>query len=150
MSSTVLPAPSDRKWQPKAEKAQAIKRARNPYDLWPDIERYAREGFDAIPLEDRNVRFRWWGLYTQSDGQGIPKGKEEANVAPYFMLRIKVPGGAMSAAQLHELGRLSHEYGRGLADITTRQDLQFHWIRIEDFPDIVRRLNGVGLTTLGA
>ena len=85
MSDKTDAAPArERKWQPQALKAQELKRAKVPYDLWPDILRYAQLGFDAIPLEDRNSRFRWWGLYTQSDGQGIPKGATEAVNAPYF------------------------------------------------------------------
>ena len=150
MSDQPAAATRERKWQPQALKAQEIKRAKVPYDIGPDILRYAKEGWDSIPPEDRNSRFRWWGLYTQADGQGIPKGATEAVTAPYFMLRIKVPGGHLRGHQLREIAKITREFARGFGDVTTRQDIQLHWIRIEHVPEILERLHTVGVFTWGA
>lgn len=100
---------------------------------------YAQKGFGAIWPSDLRSRFRWYGLYTQrpeTDG--------------YFMLRVRVPGGILTAEQVDEIGAVSEIYGRDVADVTDRQNVQLHWIRIEDVPAIFARLEGVGLTTTEA
>ena len=102
-------------------------------------EVYARKGFGSIWPADLRSRFRWYGLYTQrpeTDG--------------YFMLRIRIPGGALTSEQLDTIGRISIEFGRDVADVTDRQNIQLHWIRIEDVPEIWDRLEGVGLSTTEA
>ena len=102
-------------------------------------EVYSRRGFGSIWPSDLRSRFRWYGLYTQrpeTDG--------------YFMLRIRIPGGSLSAEQLDTIGSISIEFGRDVADVTDRQNVQLHWIRIEDMPEIWRRLEGVGLSTTEA
>jgi sulfite reductase (ferredoxin) len=114
-------------------------------------QRYAREGFDAIDPGDLRQRFRWWGLYTQRR-PGIDGGRtgalEEADIEDsHFMLRVRIPGGQLQAEQLRTIGEVAEEFGRGVADVTDRQNIQYHWIRIEDVPEIWRRLESVGLTT---
>ena len=115
---------------------------------------YAREGFAAIPEDDLRGRFRWWGLYTQRK-PGMPGGKT-ASLPPaelddeYFMLRVRTDGGALTASQLRVIARISAEFGRGLADITDRQNIQLHWIDVRDMPEIWRRLESVGLSTTEA
>jgi sulfite reductase (ferredoxin) len=114
-------------------------------------QRYAREGFGAIDPGDLRQRFRWWGLYTQRR-PGIDGGRtgalEDADIEDsYFMLRVRIPGGQLEAEQLRTIGEVADEFGRGVADVTDRQNIQYHWIRIEDVPEIWRRLESVGLTT---
>ncbi|MFN2488536.1 MAG: nitrite/sulfite reductase [Actinomycetota bacterium] len=100
---------------------------------------YARAGFSSIWPSDLATRFRWHGLYTQRpEGDG------------YFMLRIRIPGGTLTAEQVDAVGLLSIDYGRDVADVTDRQNIQLHWIRIEDVPAIWRRLEAVGLSTTEA
>ena len=97
---------------------------------------------------------RWWGLYTQRR-PGIEGGRT-ATIAPedlddeYFMLRVRVDGGALTTEQLRVIADISIDFGRGTADITDRENIQFHWIRVEDVPEIWRRLEGVGLSTTEA
>ena len=119
------------------------------------IERvYSKEGFAAIPEDDLRGRMRWWGLYTQRR-PGIPGGKTAA-LAPaeldddFFMLRVRSDGGALTGGQLRVVAGIAAEFGRGVADITDRQNIQLHWIAIEDVPEIWRRLERVGLTTAEA
>lgn len=115
---------------------------------------YAHEGFDSIPSDDLHGRFRWWGLYTQRR-QGIDGGKT-ATLEPheledrYFMLRVRIDGGDLTTEQLRVIGGISTDFGRDTADITDRQNVQLHWIRVEDVPEIWRRLESVGLCTTEA
>ncbi|MQY16800.1 Sulfite reductase [ferredoxin] [Streptomyces sp. RB5] len=115
---------------------------------------YSKRGFDSIDPADLRGRMRWWGLYTQRR-PGIDGGKT-AVLEPHelddthFMLRVRVDGGRLSVAQLRTIGEISQEFARGTADITDRQNIQLHWIRIEDVPEIWRRLEAVGLSTTEA
>lgn len=125
---------------PKREhKVERVKRERDGLDALVDLLRYAPGGFAAIPEDDLEVRLRWYGLYTQ-------RPKE----AGLFMLRVKIPNGTVTPAQLEALGNLSIRYGDNTGDITTRQDIQFHSIRIEDVPAIFAELARIGLTSSGA
>ncbi|MEU8581393.1 nitrite/sulfite reductase [Streptomyces abikoensis] len=115
---------------------------------------YSRTGFHSIDPGDLRGRMRWWGLYTQRK-PGIDGGRT-AVLAPeelddeFFMLRVRVDGGRLTTAQLRVIGEVSQEFARGTADITDRQNIQYHWIRIEDVPEIWRRLEAVGLSTTEA
>ncbi len=115
---------------------------------------YSVNGFASIPAEDLRGRMRWWGLYTQRR-PGIDGGKT-ATLAPeelddsYFMMRIRSDGGALSNEQLRVIGTISTQFGRDTADISDRQNIQLHWIRVEDVPEIWRRLEAVGLSTTEA
>ncbi|MFF4097428.1 nitrite/sulfite reductase [Streptomyces sp. NPDC001834] len=115
---------------------------------------YAKRGFDSIDPDDLRGRMRWWGLYTQRK-PGIDGGKT-AILKPeelddrYFMLRVRIDGGRLTTAQLRVIGEVSREYARGTADITDRQNIQLHWIRIEDVPAIWEKLEAVGLSTTEA
>ena len=134
---------------------ERFKAADNGLNVRERIEEvYAVAGFDAIPTEDLHGRFRWWGLYTQRR-PGIDGGRT-ASLEPheledrYFMLRVRTDGGAVSTAQLRVLAQISTEFGRDTADISDRQNIQYHWIAIEDVPEIWRRLESVGLQTTEA
>jgi sulfite reductase (ferredoxin) len=129
----------------KAQRVERLKRERNPWAMLPDLLRYAREGFASIPDEDLNLRFRWWGLYTQGDGAGALGG-----AVPYFMVRIRIPNGFLQSHQLRTIAEGAERYGRGVGDITVRQNIQLHWVRIEDVPDLFLSLFRAGLTTAGA
>ncbi|HVG39124.1 MAG TPA: hypothetical protein VM870_07550, partial [Pyrinomonadaceae bacterium] len=124
----------------RENKIERIKRERDPLDCLDDlVGLYARDGFASIPEEDLDVRLRWYGLYTQ-------RPKEDG----FFMLRVKIPNGTLSADQLETLGELSVRYAQNTGDVTTRQDIQYHFIRIEDVPAIFAELDRIGLTTSGA
>jgi ferredoxin-nitrite reductase len=123
---------------------------RHPLDVRDAVvQTYAREGPEAIATVPGEVeRLKWVGLYPQRQGGDA------------FMLRIKVPGGRLRAAQARVIGELADEFARGPApnpvfgdaylDITTRQDIQLHWIRIGAVPEIWSRLEAVGMTTVQA
>lgn len=115
---------------------------------------YSREGFDSITGDDLHGRFRWWGLYTQRK-PGIDGGRTAA-LEPheledkYFMLRVRIDGGAVTTEQLRVIADISRDFGRDSADITDRQNIQLHWVEVEDVPEIWRRLESVGLQTTEA
>ncbi len=127
----------------------------NPLNVRARIENiYAHRGFDAIDPGDLRGRFRWFGLYTQRK-PGIDGGRT-ATLEPeelddrYFMLRVRLDGGALTTEQLAVLGEISQTHARGTADITDRQNIQYHWIQIEDVPTIWDKLEKSGMTTMEA
>ncbi|WP_434448776.1 nitrite/sulfite reductase [Lentzea sp. E54] len=127
----------------------------NPLNVRTRIENiYAHGGFDSIDPADLRGRFRWYGLYTQRK-PGIDGGRT-ATLEPeelddeFFMMRVRSDGGALTTQQLKVLGEISQTYARDTADITDRQNIQYHWIRIEDVPTIWQQLEDVGLTTMEA
>ncbi|MEU1820745.1 nitrite/sulfite reductase [Streptomyces roseifaciens] len=115
---------------------------------------YSKAGFASIDPADLRGRMRWWGLYTQRK-PGIDGGKT-AILEPeelddeYFMMRVRIDGGRLTVAQLRAIGEVSQTYARGTADITDRQNIQLHWVRIEDVPAIWEKLEAVGLSTTEA
>jgi sulfite reductase (ferredoxin) len=123
----------------------------NPWDALDEIRRFAREGFDSVPPEWIGTYFRWWGVYTQGDGAGVLGGQNgEGRALPYFMVRIRIPNGLLRSEQLRTIAQLSRQYARGIADITVRQNIQLHWISIENLPEVLDALGRVGLNTIGA
>jgi sulfite reductase (ferredoxin) len=134
---------------------EQTKKDDHPLNVRTRIENiYAPRGFDSIDKSDLRGRFRWWGLYTQrAQGyDGTWTGDEHIDTieAEYFMMRVRCDGGALTVDQLRTLGELSTQYARDTADISDRENLQMHWVRIEDVPEIWRRLEGVGLQTTEA
>ena len=94
---------------------------------------------------------RWWGIYPQGDGNGVLGGKGGVgSTVPYFMLRIRIPNGILLSHQVRVIADLSRQHARGLADITTRHNIQLHWVPIEALPEIFERLWRCGLTTMSA
>jgi ferredoxin-nitrite reductase len=138
------------RWLGELSEVERFKLDRHPVEAARDvISRYSVEGPDAIYSTPGEIeRLKWVGLYPQRQGGDA------------FMLRIKVPGGQLNADQLREIGVIADAFAEGpddselfgnrFADITTRQDIQIHWIRIEDVPRIWQRLFDVGVTTLQA
>ncbi|WP_149361406.1 nitrite/sulfite reductase [Lolliginicoccus suaedae] len=127
----------------------------NPLNVRQRIENiYAVRGFDSIDKADLRGRFRWYGLYTQrAQGyDGTWTGDENIDVLEdsHFMLRIRCDGGLLDLEQLRVIGGISQDFGRDTADLSDRQNVQCHWIRVEDMPEIWRRIEGVGLTTTEA
>jgi sulfite reductase (ferredoxin) len=127
----------------------------NPLNVRARIESiYAHRGFASIDPADLRGRFRWYGLYTQRrpgiDGGRTAILEPEELDDEYFMLRVRIDGGQLNLAQLRTIASISERFARDSADITDRQNIQLHWIRIEDVPTIWRELEAVGLSTMEA
>ncbi len=134
---------------------EEFKQAGPPLEVRDRIENiYAKEGFDSIEKNDLRGRMRWWGLYTQReqgyDGSWTGDENMDKLEARYFMMRVRCDGGALSAAALRTLGQISIEFARDTADISDRENVQYHWIEVEKVPEIWRRLDEVGLQTAEA
>ncbi|WP_254190013.1 nitrite/sulfite reductase [Nocardia noduli] len=127
----------------------------NPLNVRARIENiYSKQGFDSIDKGDLRGRFRWWGLYTQREQgyDGTFTGDENIDLleAKYFMMRIRCDAGALSVEQLRTLGGISTEFARDTADLSDRENVQYHWIEVENVPEIWRRIEAVGLQTTEA
>jgi ferredoxin-nitrite reductase len=115
-------------------KIEEIKNAKHPLDIMPDLLRYAREGWEAITDDDKE-RLKWFGVFFRKPTPG------------HFMLRVRIPNGFATSRQVREMAAITREYGRDVIDVTTRQQVQLRWMRIEHIPDILERLAAAGLTT---
>jgi len=134
-----------------AQRAERLKREKNPWLAFDEVREFARQGRASVLPEWANLYFKWWGIYTQGDGVGATGGKGgEGVTSDYFMMRIGIPNGIVSARQLRAIGELSQKYGRNLADITVRQCIQLHWLTIESLPEIVDAIYAIGLSPIGA
>jgi len=135
----------------KAQRVERLKRSKNAWEHFDEIREFARQGIDSVPAEWKGTYFRSWGIYTQGDGAGVVGGANgEGKSVPYFMLRIRIPNGLLTSEQARVIADLSEQHGRGVADLTVRQNVQLHWVAIESLPDVLERLWSVGLTTTGA
>jgi len=115
---------------------------------------YSKQGFDSIERSDLRGRFRWMGIYTQReqgyDGTWTGDDNIDTIEAKYFMMRVRSDGAALTAHTVRTLGQISTEFARDTADIGNRENIQFHWIEIENVPEIWKRLAEVGLETTEA
>jgi sulfite reductase (ferredoxin) len=135
----------------KAQRIERLKREKNAWDHLDEIREFARKGFDSVTPEWRTTYFRTWGVYTQGDGAGVTGGSGgEGKSVPFFMVRIRIPNGLLTSEQVRTIADLSAQHGNGVADVTVRQNVQLHWIKIESLPEVFERLGAVGLGTIGA
>lgn len=117
------------------------------------IDTYSKQGFDSIDREDLYPRFKWLGLYTQRKQNlgGEHTGADNKELEDkYFMMRVRFDGGICSTAQARAVGEISRDYARSTVDLTDRQNIQLHWVAIEDVPAIWDKLEAHGLNTWDA
>jgi sulfite reductase (ferredoxin) len=135
----------------KAQRVERLKREKNPWEGLEEIRRFSREGWGSIPAEWLGTYFRWWGVYTQGDGAGVMGGQNgEGKALQRFMVRIRIPNGILSSHQLRTIAHLTRRYANGIADLTVRQNIQLHWVTIENLPDLLEGLGNVGLNSISA
>jgi sulfite reductase (ferredoxin) len=153
VSDTNVPAPAAAAApkETKAQKSERLKLAKNPWEHWDEVREFARQGRASVVPEWAETYFKWWGVYTQGDGAGVTGGTGGVGKATeYFMMRIGLPNGLLTAHQLHTIAEITAKHARGVADITTRQNIQLHWLTIESLPEVVDRLTEIGLSPKGA
>jgi sulfite reductase (ferredoxin) len=135
----------------KAQRAERLKLEKNPWQAFDEVRAFARQGRSSVVPEWASLYFKWWGIYTQGDGAGATGGKGgEGLASDYFMMRIAIPNGILSASQLRVIAQLTRKYARNLADISVRQAIQLHWLTIESLPEVVDALSAIGLSPKGA
>ncbi|AWK52583.1 ferredoxin--nitrite reductase [Clostridium beijerinckii] len=122
----------------KINEVEVIKLEKDGLDVIETIiEKYSKDGYDSITPEDMN-RFKWAGVYEQKPRDG------------HFMIRVRINSGIMSSEQTRTLAIIAKDYGRGIANVTTRGAVQFHWIKIENLPRIFEMLKACGLSSFEA
>ncbi len=145
---------ADEETKPKETKTQRVerlKREKNPWQAFDELCGFARKGFPEVPPEWLGTYLRWWGVYTQGDGHGVVAGQGgEGKSLPCFMVRIRIPNGILRASQMLAISDLSRRFGRGVADITVRQNIQLHWVTAEALPEVLNTLEQQGLSSIGA
>jgi sulfite reductase (ferredoxin) len=142
---------SDAVKETKAQRVERLKRELNPWEAYAEIQRFAREGWDSVPPEWFGAYFRWWGIYTQGDGVGAIGGKGgEGKAVRHLMVRIRIPNGVLDSRQLRTIADLAERHGRGVADITVRQNIQLHWVTLESLPEVFQALWLQDVTTIGS
>jgi ferredoxin-nitrite reductase len=114
---------------------EALKAEKDGLDVLDDLVRFAREGWKTIADDDKE-RLKWAGVFHRRPTPG------------HFMMRVRMPNGIVTAAQVRLLGEITKESGRNVADVTTRQQVQLRWLGIEGVPEVIARLEAAGLTTL--
>jgi len=120
----------------KQNKIEKIKELKNPMDAFTQIETYAKEGYDSIPDEDKKYFLKCFGIYDK-----------DALTPKQFMMRVRIAGGHLNASQANVLGKIAQDYGQDYIDITTRAQIEFRYLHIEDIPTILKKLEDVGLNS---
>jgi ferredoxin-nitrite reductase len=115
---------------------ERLKKEKHPLDVLEDLPELIAKGYEAVSEEDV-VRLMWYGLYHDKPKTG------------FFMLRVKVPSGILSPERLRTIGRLSVRFGRGFGELSTRQNIQLHWIRLDHLPEVLETLDRSGLNVRG-
>src|SRR5215467_13190099 len=115
---------------------ERIKRDKPPLGIRDELPALIAQGYEHMPEEDI-VRLQWWGLYHDKPKIGT------------FMLRVKVPAGQLSAGKLRTVGEVSNKYGKGDGELSTRQNIQLHWLELAKLPEVFADLEAGGLTTAG-
>jgi sulfite reductase beta subunit-like hemoprotein len=125
-------------WESVLERnsVERIKRDKPPLAIRDELPSLIAAGYDRMPEEDI-VRLQWWGLYHDKPKIGT------------FMLRVKIPGGILTSAKLRAIGEVSNRYGRGEAELTTRQCIQLHWLELAALPEVFADLEAAGITSAG-
>ncbi|MCC3429803.1 MAG: ferredoxin--nitrite reductase [Microcoleus sp. PH2017_04_SCI_O_A] len=130
MTQTVEP-------QASLNKFEKLKAEKDGLAVKAELDHFAQIGWEAMDATDREHRLKWLGIFFRP----VTPGK--------FMMRLRLPNGVITSNQTRTLGDILQRYGSdGSADITTRQNLQLRGIRIEDVPDIFRRLKEAGMTSV--
>ena len=120
----------------KRNPVERLKQEKAPLGIRDELPALIAMGYESVPEEDV-VRLQWWGLYHDKPKVGT------------FMLRLKIPNGILPPAKLRAIGEVSNRYGRGDAELSTRQCIQLHWLRLEELPNVFADLDAAGITTAG-
>lgn len=119
----------------KVNKIEKTKELKTPQQAWDTLELYAKQGYSSIPPEDLGYFLKCFGIFDR------PATPEQ------FMVRVRIPGGQLSADQAEVIGRLAREYGRDYIDMTTRMQIEYRYMNIEDIPTVLKELQNVGISS---
>ena len=120
-----------------ANKIEDLKAAKDGLALKAEIDRFAAIGWEAIDDDDLQHRLKWLGIFFRKSTPGR------------FMVRMRIPNGLLNSDQMRVLASVVEKCGEhGVADITTRQNIQMRGILIEDVPEMFAKFRSVGLTSV--
>jgi ferredoxin-nitrite reductase len=128
--------PADWELVYKRNPVERIKRDRAPLGIRDELPALIAAGYEAVDEEDI-VRLQWWGLYHDKPKVGT------------FMLRVKIAAGHLTPAKLRAIGEVSNRYGQGSGELSTRQCIQLHFLKLADLPNVFADLDAAGITTAG-
>jgi sulfite reductase beta subunit-like hemoprotein len=120
----------------KRNPVERLKQEKAPLGIRDELPALIAMGYESVPEEDV-VRLQWWGLYHDKPKVGT------------FMLRIKIPSGIVPPAKLRAIGEVSNRYGKGDGELSTRQCVQLHWLKLAELPNVFAALDAAGITTAG-
>ena len=120
----------------KRNPVERIKRDRAPLGIRDELPALIAAGYEAVAEEDI-VRLQWLGLYHDKPKVGT------------FMLRVKIPSGHLTPSKLRAIGEVSNKYGQGSGELSTRQCIQLHFLKLADLPNVFADLDAAGITTAG-
>src|SRR3989442_7070406 len=132
------PAKPEATWELvlKRNPVERLKQEKSPLGMLAELPALIAAGYERMPEEDM-VRLKWWGLYHDKPKVGT------------FMLRIKLAGGRVSPSALRAIGEISNTYGRGEGELSTRQNVQLHYLELGALPKVFDHLHAAGLTSAG-
>ncbi len=132
-------APAEETWfgTPVSEicKEELWKFEQNPLDIWDRLVAHAKE--TRAPGPENIFRFKFHGLFYVAPAQDS------------FMLRLRIPGGILTANQMRGLATMAEEWGSGRADITTRANLQIREFQPKDIVRVLNKVHALGMTSRG-
>ena len=117
----------------KINKIEKIKELKNPIEAFNKLKEYAKDGYSSIPDEDKKYFLKCFGIY---DRPATPER---------FMLKLRIPGGYLDASQAKVIGECAKDFGKDYIDFTTRQQIELRYLKIENIPTILERLEVVGI-----
>jgi len=118
----------------KINKIEEIKALKKPMEAYEQIEMYAKSGYASIPDEDKKYFLKCFGIFDK-----------DAQTPKQFMMRVRIAGGHLSAAQANKLGEIARDFGQDYIDITTRSQIELRYLNIEDMPKIIAGMNEMGI-----
>ncbi len=117
----------------KINKIEKIKELKDPQEAYDTLKFYAQNGYASIPDEDKSYFLKCFGIYDR------PATPEK------FMLKLRIPGGHLNSTQARVIGECARDFGQDYIDLTTRQQTELRYLKIEDLPTIIDRLALVGI-----
>src|ERR687888_2170400 len=136
--TSIAPAKPPATWDLvlKRNSVERLKQEKTPLGMLGELPALIAAGYENVPEEDM-VRLKWWGLYHDKPKIGT------------FMLRIKLAGGRVSPEGFRAIAEVSNRFGRGDGELSTRQNVQLHWLELGALPEVFDRLHAAGLTSAG-
>ncbi len=120
----------------KLNKVEETKALKSPKEAFEMLQSYAKNGYASIPDEDKSYFLKCFGIYDKND-----------QTPQKFMIRVRISGGYLDAAQARVLGEIAQEFGEDYIDITTRAQIELRYIDIKDIPTIFERMSAVGISS---